>query len=55
LNDLQLPEKHTTPRGSEQDPSGRLSKNFRIQKLEKIFAGGEGKKKILHDSVRVLF
>jgi len=40
-----LPEKQTTPRGPKQDPPGRLSKNSRIHKLEKIVAGGEGKKK----------
>ena len=44
-DDLQLPEKKTTQRGPKQDSSGRLSGDFRIQKLEKIFGGGEGKKK----------
>jgi len=44
-DDLQLPEKETTQRGPKQDPPGRLSGDFRIQKLEKIFGGGEGKKK----------
>ena len=43
--DLQMPEKQTTPRGPEQDPQSRLSGDFRIHKLEKIFGGGEGKKK----------
>jgi hypothetical protein len=40
-----LPEKQTTQRGPKQDPPGRLSGDFRIHKLEKIVAGGEGKKK----------
>jgi len=44
-DDLQLPEKPTTPRGPKQDPPGRLTGDLRIHKLEKIVAGGEGKKK----------
>jgi len=44
-DDLQLPEKQTTPRVPKQDLPGRLSSNFRIHKLEKIVGGGEGKKK----------
>jgi len=44
-DDLQLPEKQTTPRGPKQDPPGRLSGDFRIHKLEKIVGGGEGKRK----------
>jgi len=40
-----LPEKQTTTRGPKQDPPSRLSKDFRIYKLEKFVAGGEGKKK----------
>jgi len=32
-------------RGPKQDPPGRLSGDFVIHKLEKIFGGGEGKKK----------
>ena len=44
-DDLQLPEKQTTPRGPKQDPPGRLSGDFRKHKLEKSFCGGEGKKK----------
>jgi len=39
-DDLQLPEKQTTPRGPKQDPPGRLSRDFRIHKLEKIVGGG---------------
>jgi len=39
-----MPEKQTTPRGPKQDPPSRLSSDFRIHKLEKIFGGGEGKK-----------
>jgi len=44
-DDLQLPEKQTTPRGPKQDLPGRLSGDFRIHKLEKIVSGGEGKRK----------
>jgi len=44
-DDLQLPEKQTTPRGPKQNPPGRLSGDFRIPKLEKGFGSGEGKKK----------
>ena len=44
-DDLQLPEKQTTPRGPKQDLPGRLSGDVRIYKLEKIFGGGEGKRK----------
>ena len=44
-DDLQLPERQTTPRGPKQDPPGRLSGDFRILKLEKIVGGGEGKRK----------
>jgi len=44
-DDLQLPEKQTTPRGPKQDLPGRLFSDFRIHKLEKIVGGGEGKKK----------
>jgi hypothetical protein len=40
-----LPQKHTTPRGPKKDPPVRLSGDFRIHKHEKMFAGGEGKKK----------
>jgi len=41
-DDLQLPEKQTTPRGPKQDPTCRLSGDFRIHKLGKIVRGGEG-------------
>jgi hypothetical protein len=41
---LQLPEKQT-PMWPKQDPPGRLSGDFRIHKLEKIVASGEGKNK----------
>ena len=44
-DDLQVPEKQSTPRGPKQDLPGRLSGDFRIHKLEIIIAGGEGKKK----------
>jgi len=43
--DHRLQEKQTTLRGSKQDLRGRLSGDFRIHRLEKIVAGGEGKKK----------
>jgi len=35
-----------TPRGPKQDPPGRLSGDFRIDRLEKIFVGGKGKKEL---------
>jgi hypothetical protein len=38
-----LPEKQTTPRWPKQDPPGRLSRDFRIQKLGKIAGGGKKK------------
>jgi hypothetical protein len=40
-----LSKKQTTPKGPKKDLSGRLPMDFRIHKLEKIFAGGEGNKK----------
>jgi hypothetical protein len=39
-DDLHLPEKQTTPKGPKKDLPGRLSGDFRIHKLEKIFGGG---------------
>jgi len=51
-DDLQLPEKQTTPRGPKKDLPGRLFGDFRIHKLEKIVAGGEGKGSILPDHVK---
>jgi len=50
-DDLQLPKK-TIPRGPKQDPPGSFSGDFRICKLEKTVASGEGKKSILQDSVK---
>jgi len=47
-----LPEKQTTPRGPKQDLPGRLSSDFRIYKLEKIFGDGEGKRKYPQDGVK---
>ena len=44
-DDLQMPEKQTTPRVPKLDPPGRLSGDFRTHKLEKIVAGGKGEKK----------
>jgi hypothetical protein len=40
-----LLEKQTTPRRPKQKQPGRLSGDLKIHKLEKIVAGGEGKKK----------
>ena len=34
-DNLKLPEKQTTPSGPKEDPPGRLSRDFRIHKLEK--------------------
>jgi hypothetical protein len=39
-----MPEKQTTPRGPKLDPPSRLSGDFRIHKLEKIFVWGGGQK-----------
>jgi len=50
-NDLQLPEKQTTPRGPKQDPPGRLSGDFRIHKLEKKFWWWRGKKEVFYKTV----
>ena len=44
-DDLQMPEKQTTPRVPKLDPPGRHSGDFRTHKLEKIVAGGKGEKK----------
>jgi hypothetical protein len=47
-DDLQLPEKQTTPTGPKQDPPGRFSRDFRLHKLENIVTGGgERRKKIV--------
>jgi len=51
-DDLQLQEKQTKPRKPKQDPPHRLSVDLRINKLEKIVGGGEGKGSILQDSVK---
>jgi hypothetical protein len=40
-----MPKKQTTPTGPKLDPPGRLSGDFRTHTLEKIVAGGKGKKK----------
>jgi len=45
FDELQWPRKQTTPRGPNLDTSGRLSGDFTKHKLDKIFAGREGKKK----------
>jgi hypothetical protein len=39
-----MPEAQTKPREPKLDPPGRLSGDFRTHKLEKIVAGGKGKK-----------
>jgi hypothetical protein len=44
-DDLQVPERQSTPSGPKRDPPGRLSGDFRIHKLETIADGGEGKNK----------
>jgi hypothetical protein len=44
-DELQLPEKQTTPKWPEKDLPGRFSGDFRIHKLEKIVGGGEEKSK----------
>jgi hypothetical protein len=48
-----LPEKQTTPRGPKKDPPGRLSRDFRIHKLTKMFAGEEGNKTYLARQCKV--
>ena len=39
-DDLHFPEKSTTPRKPKQDPSGRISGDFRLHKLEETVGGG---------------
>jgi hypothetical protein len=51
-DDVQLPEKQTTPKGPKQDPPGRLSIDFRVHKLEKILLVVREKQSILQDSVK---
>ena len=51
-DDLQLPEKQTSPRGPKKDLPSRLSGDFRIYKLEKILVVGREKRSILQDSVK---
>jgi hypothetical protein len=38
-------EKKPTPKGTSENPPGRLSGNFSNHKLGKIVSGGQGKKK----------
>jgi len=38
--------------GPKQDPSGRLSSDFRIYNLKKLFVVGREKRSILQDSVK---
>jgi hypothetical protein len=52
-DDRQLPENQTTPRGPKKDPPGRLSGDFRIHKLEKMFPGWEGKNKYTERQCRM--
>jgi hypothetical protein len=42
-DEMQLPEKQSTPKGSKQDSQGRLSGDVSKHKLDKIVASGEGK------------
>jgi len=51
-DDLQLPEKQTSPRGPKKDLPSRLSGDFRKQKLEKSLVLGREKRSILQDSVK---
>ena len=51
-DDLQLPEKQTTPRRPKQDLPGRLSSDFRIHNLKKLLAVGREKGNILQDHVK---
>jgi hypothetical protein len=44
-DELQWPETQPVPRGPQQDPQCRLFGDFSKHKLDKIVAGGEGKKK----------
>jgi hypothetical protein len=46
-SDPQMPEKQTPPKGPKKDLPGRLSRDFRIHKLENMFAGGERNKEYL--------
>jgi len=45
-DDLQLTQKETTPRGPKQDLPGRLSRDFRIYKVEKNCCWWKGKKEV---------
>jgi hypothetical protein len=45
FDELQWPEKQTTPRGPNLDTPGRLSGDFTKHKLDKIVAGRDSKKK----------
>jgi hypothetical protein len=47
--DLQLPEKQTTPKGPKKGPPGRLSNEFRLQKLNKILVVGREKRIVLQE------
>jgi hypothetical protein len=47
-----LPEKQPIPRGSKKDPPGRLSRDFRIHKLEKCLLVGRETRSILQDSAK---
>jgi hypothetical protein len=51
-DELHLPGKQTTPRGSKKDPPGKLSRDFRIQEHEKMCVGGRERRRILQDSVK---
>jgi len=47
-----LPEKQTKPRGPKKDPPGRLSRDYRIHKLEKNLVLGREKRSVLQKSVQ---
>jgi hypothetical protein len=51
-DDLQEPEKQSTPRVPKQDLPGRLSGDFGMHKLGITVNGGEEKRSIMQDSVK---
>jgi hypothetical protein len=53
-DDLQLSENKITPRGPKQEPPGRLSGDFRIQKLEKNIWWWGGKKEVSCSTVEMM-
>jgi hypothetical protein len=51
-DDLQLPEKQTTPKGPKNNPAGRLSGDFKYRNWKKLLVVGREKRSILQDSVK---